>query len=183
MEANGACGIVGSKLMEYSKPEEVQSAGVHTVLPFLCLLLKKSFSSSSKVPLWVWAASLPIKRDCLKDIGSFDENYFYSEEDKDLCIRARKKGWQISCSEESIVYHKGGSGKVKPDIRHFLGKEIIRSPYNHFRLRGYYEVRNELYCLKKHYPFCFVFSLLGKFGLIISILILDKKTGIICLNL
>lgn len=51
-----------------------------------------------------------IRRDCLDDVGYFDESRFgrgYGEEN-DFCQRAIKKGWVNLITPNLYVYHKGG---------------------------------------------------------------------------
>ena len=47
---------------------------------------------------WVSGGCMLIKRQVIEQIGKFDENYFFSAEDMDFCLRANKRGWQV-------VYH------------------------------------------------------------------------------
>lgn len=44
---------------------------------------------------WVSGAAMMIRKDCLDQIGNFDEDFFMYCEDVDICRRARDKGWQI----------------------------------------------------------------------------------------
>jgi len=50
-----------------------------------------------------------IKRDCLDDVGLFDEEAFgkgYGEEN-DLCMRAMENGWKNILAMDAFVYHAG----------------------------------------------------------------------------
>lgn len=51
-----------------------------------------------------------IRRDCLDDVGYFDEEAFgkgYGEEN-DFCLRASQKGWKHLLASDCFVYHEGG---------------------------------------------------------------------------
>jgi GT2 family glycosyltransferase/glycosyltransferase involved in cell wall biosynthesis len=53
---------------------------------------------------------LYIRRDCLKDVGVFDDGVFgkgYGEE-TDFCLRARRRGWSHRLAGDVFVYHAGG---------------------------------------------------------------------------
>lgn len=52
---------------------------------------------------------LYVKRECLADIGEFDENTFgkgYGEEN-DFCLRARARGWRHVAATDLFVHHAG----------------------------------------------------------------------------
>lgn len=44
---------------------------------------------------WIIGACMMIKRDAVKDVGSFDKHFFLYREDTDWCYRARNRGWKI----------------------------------------------------------------------------------------
>jgi GT2 family glycosyltransferase len=48
----------------------------------------------SRVP-WVTGCCLLLLRDCLEQLGGFDEDFFLYYEDVDLCRRARRRGWAV----------------------------------------------------------------------------------------
>ncbi|UTF61927.1 glycosyltransferase family 2 protein [Gilvimarinus sp. DA14] len=51
-----------------------------------------------------------IRRDCLNEVGDFDEEAFgkgYGEEN-DFCLRASQKGWKHLLAADCFVYHDGG---------------------------------------------------------------------------
>jgi GT2 family glycosyltransferase len=47
-----------------------------------------------RVP-WVSGCGLLARRDCLRDLGGFDEDFFLYYEDVDLCRRAWAQGWSV----------------------------------------------------------------------------------------
>jgi N-acetylglucosaminyl-diphospho-decaprenol L-rhamnosyltransferase len=44
---------------------------------------------------WATGCCLLVRRECLLDLGGFDEDYFLYYEDVDLCRRARERGWHV----------------------------------------------------------------------------------------
>ena len=72
---------------------------------------------TSKEPVEVDAVSgacLMIRREVFKEIGGFDEGYFLHCEDLDLCLTAKRRGWQVfSCPDARVFHSKGvcGTGK------------------------------------------------------------------------
>lgn len=56
---------------------------------------------------WVTGASLMMRRAALDEIGLFDEGFFLYFEETDLCLRARRAGWETHLVRESSVTHLG----------------------------------------------------------------------------
>lgn len=56
---------------------------------------------------WLAGASLLMRRDVLDQIGLFDEEFFLYFEETDLCLRARRAGWQTLYVPGSKVSHIG----------------------------------------------------------------------------
>ena len=54
------------------------------------------------------AASMIIRRDTFLDLGGFDENYFVSFEDVEICWKAWLWGYNVVIIPKSIAYHYGG---------------------------------------------------------------------------
>jgi GT2 family glycosyltransferase len=48
----------------------------------------------TRVP-WVTGCCLLVRRECLEQLGGFDEDFFLYYEDVDLCLRARDRGWSV----------------------------------------------------------------------------------------
>ncbi|MCB1336580.1 MAG: glycosyltransferase family 2 protein [Maritimibacter sp.] len=57
---------------------------------------------------WVSGSSVMMRRSMLDEIGLFDETYFLYFEETDLCLRAKRAGWQVWYLPESRVVHIGG---------------------------------------------------------------------------
>ena len=50
-----------------------------------------------------------LTRALLERVGLFREDYFFSFEDLDLCLRARAVGYRIVCVTTARAYHQGHS--------------------------------------------------------------------------
>ncbi|MFC1753688.1 glycosyltransferase family 2 protein [Thermoproteota archaeon] len=84
---------------------------------------------------FVSGAALLIKTHVFKDIGGFDENFFFYNEDIDLCKQILKKGLDIYYVPAAQVKHYGGQATAS------------RKPNS--IIEGY---RGGLYLAYKHYP-------------------------------
>ncbi len=68
-----------------------------------------------------------IRRAMLKKTGLFDEDFFFTGEDYDLCFRAKKAGFKIMYAPKAILWHELlNTGKKKdyyiPVYMHYRGK-------------------------------------------------------------
>lgn len=61
---------------------------------------------------WVYGASMLVRKDEFEKISGFDEEYFVNGEDADLCIRARKAGFQIGYCGDITARHLGRGSEV-----------------------------------------------------------------------
>jgi GT2 family glycosyltransferase len=61
-------------------------------------------------------AAMLVRRECGKEIGWWDEDYFWYGEDIDFCYRAKETGWKVMFYPNTKVIHfKGVSGGIKKD--------------------------------------------------------------------
>jgi hypothetical protein len=72
-----------------------------------------------------------VRREVFERIGLFDEDYFFSFEDLDLCLRARGAGFRTVVVPAATVFHEGGRsmGSASPRRLYFAAR-------NHLRLAG-----------------------------------------------
>lgn len=105
LKNNNRVGVIGPKFIYPSGQNQVSSGKfpnlwreffrlsmLHRILPFSAY--NKNFKIIKSLD-WVSGGCLLIKREVIKQIGGFDENYFFSAEDMDFCLRAKKRGWQV----------------------------------------------------------------------------------------
>jgi GT2 family glycosyltransferase len=83
----------------------------------------------------VSACAMLVRRDVFDTIGLFDEDYFFSFEDLDFCLRARRAGFLSIVANDATAYHEGSRS---------IG---ARAPE-----RLYYAVRNHLLAASRAVP-------------------------------
>jgi N-acetylglucosaminyl-diphospho-decaprenol L-rhamnosyltransferase len=54
---------------------------------------------------WVTGCCLLVRRDCWRDLGGLDANFFLYYEDVDLCRRARARGWSVWYDPAVTITH------------------------------------------------------------------------------
>jgi len=96
-------------------------------------------------------AALMVRKEAIRAAGPMDTSYFLYYEELDWCERIRKEGYSIAVQQNGLVVHKASAS---------VGKQ---SP-----LKIFYQNRNRVRFLKKHYPawsffaFCtYMFSIVG----------------------
>jgi GT2 family glycosyltransferase len=137
-------GIFSPKIYYYSNPQKIWYAGarwVNKVSGFDhigqgCIDNGQDFSSIAETD-YACGCALFINVDLLKRIGLFDEKFFLTFEETDLCYRARRMGVKTYFVPEAKVWHKvsaslGGEGSA---------------------LFNYFLMRNRLLWAEKNLPF------------------------------
>ena len=71
----------------------------------------------------------------LREIGGFDEDFFPFGADQDICLRIRKRGFEIGFIDDAVIMHHGGQSE-----RGTLPAEVVRK-----------KIRAELLFYRKHY--------------------------------
>lgn len=163
-------GIIGPKL-SYADGRNQTSSGkfpdfrkeffrltmLHRLLPFSAY--NKNFSAIKEVD-WVSGAFMLIKREVIKQIGGFDENYFFSAEDMDFCLAAKKAGWKtIYYPLTEVIHYYGFSSGGRKSIK---GIKMERDGINYFFKKNYpRRIIRRFAIYELHNLKMFVLSLLG----------------------
>lgn len=70
-----------------------------------------------------------VRREVFEKVGLLDEAFFFSFEDIEFCLRARRAGFGVLCVPEAIAYHEGGRsiGRTSPDRIYFATRNHLRT--------------------------------------------------------
>lgn len=102
--------------------------------------LKNFDKKAERVREWYWmsGAFLVIPRHVYQSVGGFDENFFLYNEDEDLCMAIRNKGFRIiQDSAIEVVHIEGASHKGKAGGR--LGRAYVE------------RMKSRVYFAEKHF--------------------------------
>lgn len=107
-------GIVGPLILSRSEPEQVASDGMTFSrwtgrmrhLGFGQRFGSRPRNGCSTVD-GVSGCVMLIKREVFERIGLFAEEYFFSFEDLDFCLRANRAGFRAACVDDAVAYHEG----------------------------------------------------------------------------
>jgi GT2 family glycosyltransferase len=101
-------GIVGSRLVDADGSGRLQAMGGGAINRWLGTTSPHLKSPSNGYDYLV-GASLLARRSLLRQIGGFDERYFFYLEDTDLSLRARRAGWRLGTAQDATVVHRLGA--------------------------------------------------------------------------
>jgi GT2 family glycosyltransferase len=109
-------GMVGSRLLEYHRPQVVQTLGGGRLIRWqgLTRFIRRGAPDGSRwdhplEPDYVTGSSLLARADAVRQIGLMEEGYFLYSEEVDWCLRARRRGWRMAYCPGSRVWHKEGA--------------------------------------------------------------------------
>ena len=120
MEKHATVGILSPQLMH---PDGRLQNSYYLFPSAVSIFINRSFAhkkGQKKQDHWcvdgVVGAAMMIRKEALKDIGLFDERFFFFFEETDLCKRAHSGGWDVVVLPSVKVTHLQGKTASK-DIR------------------------------------------------------------------
>jgi GT2 family glycosyltransferase/glycosyltransferase involved in cell wall biosynthesis len=142
LASNPSAGIAGPAILVRSEPDRVESLGLSYSASSGRMRLRgfgRRFRASDMSVLPQPAGSEPVaavsgcfmlvRRGVFEGVGLLDDEYFFSFEDLDLCLRARSAGFATIVSRDAVVYH-GGSRSIGPAAP----ARLYYAARNHLRL-------------------------------------------------
>jgi N-acetylglucosaminyl-diphospho-decaprenol L-rhamnosyltransferase len=82
-------------------------------------------------PDWASGACLLVRRSALEALDGWDEGFFMYCEDKDLCRRARERGYDVRFEPTALAHHAGGTSAPRPSLAHVLARSRVRYAQKH----------------------------------------------------
>ena len=136
-EADTQCGLLAPVIHEYYPPRPIWFADSKMDLPRGAAWHDNTRQPARNEPPfevpWATGCAMLIRAKLMHELGGFDDRYYLSSEDVDLCVRVRNAGLKIVTVPAARIYHKGG-----------------RSGERMTGIRNYYAVRNTLLLMRKH---------------------------------
>jgi GT2 family glycosyltransferase len=140
LAARPDAGVAGPVILSRAEPGLVASAGM-TFAPTTGRMRHVAFgrpfasldASGAAVVDAVSGCVMLVGREVFERVGLFAEEFFFSFEDLDFCLRARRAGFATICVASAAVYHAGGAS---------IGVRSAR--------RVYFGTRNQLLAASRH---------------------------------
>lgn len=82
---------------------------------------------------WVSGAVMMVRREVWDATGGFDPAYFLYYEDIDLCLRARRAGWEVGVVPQATAIHESGGSQWRPGTRSLVERIYFQSQAHYFR--------------------------------------------------
>ena len=121
MDANPSIGLAGTKIVNLDgSPQD----SVSYRYPGQKYAKRESLPTIGAIAC-VLGASMIARREILLDVGGFDEDFFLYGEDQDLCLRIRRKGFEIGYIESALVIHLGGRSERETASTEVWKKKIL----------------------------------------------------------
>jgi GT2 family glycosyltransferase len=141
MESNPTIGAAQSKLLLMDNPKQFDTCG-HMLTPFGFTIERGLGEEDNGQYDYVAdifggkGASLIVRRSVIKEVGSFDRDFFTLMEETDLCCRIWLRGYRVVFVPKSVVYHAVAAARL--------------SAKNWRRVELFYWHRNQLMTLIKN---------------------------------
>lgn len=105
-EGDARCGLVGALLRNVDGSVQARGGGSVNLRTGA---VRHAVGTSDRID-YLSGACLLLRGPMLREVGLFDEGYFFSFEDVDLGLRARDAGWSLAVAEDcDIVHQEAGS--------------------------------------------------------------------------
>jgi GT2 family glycosyltransferase len=137
MASDDTVGIAGPLLLSRERPGLIASAGIVYSRRTGRMRQRgagRTVASLGVAPGQVNAVSgcvMLIRRSVLEQSGLLDDEYFFSFEDIDFCLRAADHGWRSICVMSAVAYHEGGR-----TIGRRSSRRVYFATRNHLRLQA-----------------------------------------------
>jgi len=64
------------------------------------------WEGTSVVPhVWMPGACIILRREAVEDVGMFDENYYFGDDEVDYCVRLWHNGWKVVSNLDARIVH------------------------------------------------------------------------------
>ncbi len=119
---------------------------------------------------WASGAAVMVRAVTLREIGLLDSRFFYTGEDCDWGLRARRAGWKVLATPRAVVMHIGGATRrdlpqraveaIQLGRQHYFSKHYGQIGLFYARMHSTVELTGEL--LKRRADAAFTRDLLGR---------------------
>jgi GT2 family glycosyltransferase len=126
-------GIAGPVVLARSEPDRIASLGM-SYAPSTGRMRHRGNGTiagpaqpAARLVDGVSGCLMLVRRDVFDAVGLFDEEYFFSFEDLDFCLKARRAGFATVLAGRAAAYHEGGQslGATSPRRVYFAARNHL----------------------------------------------------------
>lgn len=96
--------VLGGKIYLKSNPQKLASCGYH-MNPWTGNVGSYQEPNIIKEPEWIPGCAMLVPRKILAKVGLLDDNFTYSFDDFDYCLRVKKAGFKVVYLPQAIFWH------------------------------------------------------------------------------
>jgi len=154
-EQDAKIGAVQSKIV-FAKDKRINSVGVEQIQHhhFRDIGFGREDSSAYATAAerdYVTGGSVMFRRECLDDVGPWDEEFIMFMEDVDYSARCRKNGWKLWYSPASVMYHMYHGSASDEICEYFCTRNRLLFVAKHFPLELPACIPTSHFCQKGEY--------------------------------
>jgi hypothetical protein len=136
-------GIAGPRIYYYSRRSRIwQGGGYFSYLKANLKVpeknLEKEIYKHNTTVSFLTGCAMLINKECIKEVGLFNEDYFFYYEDADYCLKALRNGFKLVYVPQSKVYHKINDdikkARTSPFVLFNLARSFIIFVYSNFSI-------------------------------------------------
>jgi len=132
LDGTAHTGIAGPVLLSRSEPDRLESRGM-SYAPISGRMRHRGADAAAgqvgeaSAVDGVTGCLMLVKREVFEAIGLLDEDYFFSFEDLDFCLRARRAGFSTVVAATATAYHEGARsiGAASPRRLYFAARNHL----------------------------------------------------------
>lgn len=119
---------------------------------------------------WASGAAVLVRAETVREIGLLDPKFFYTGEDCDWGLRARRAGWRVMATPRAVVMHIGGATRkdlpkraveaIQLGRQHYYSKHYGALGLFYARMHSTIELTGEILKTRRDVPF--YLDLLGR---------------------
>lgn len=118
-------GIAGCKVYDMGTPQKVVNRAL-TYSLYTGRFKTEKESKKPKIAEWVAGCAIAFPKRVWEKLHGYDEDFFFSSEELDLCLRAKKAGFKVIYNPNAVVWHGGSTTITRPLYLDFFIKQRYR---------------------------------------------------------
>lgn len=125
MSTDPTIGIAGCKVYDFKSPKKIVSSALKYNF-YTGRFKMAKVSQKPQITDWVAGCAITFPKLVWEKIKGFDESFFFSSEELDLCLRTKYAGFNVTYHPKAIVWHGGSTTIRRPEYVDFFTKQIYR---------------------------------------------------------